>query len=282
MGAHESLCGAGKADSDTDGDKDTTEAHEKTSGGSEPNVVHGNCEVGISRERDQEQGKHKELNDCSIKGLFNTIILGLVLADKEMLSRDDSWATKTKENSKHTVDSLAATASCFQFFICLNLATMASSSCTDADNGGDHKDDTDQMEPADFLSKAEVERDDVDERGEGEKGRDDALVDTSELCEVPGIGHHNQIAHIDSRVSEKRHQVRPLQFAIWPDQTRVFGISPSAIFDSIDDDSDRPKKEENDEHTRSTKAATLESQVSVVSRKDCSSCSHKEASSKRA
>ena len=97
-----------------------------------------------------------------------------------------------------------------------------------------------------------LESDDVDERGEGEKGWDDTLVDTSELCEVPGIGHHNKIAHINSRVSEKRHQVRPLQFAIWPDQTRVFGISPSAIFDTVDDDSDRPKKEENDEHTRST------------------------------
>lgn len=277
VSAHERLSRACEADGDTDGDKDTSEAHEETCSGSEPDVVHGNGEIGISGQRDQEHGEHKEFNDCGIKSLFNTIILGLVLADQEMLSRDDSWATESKNNSEHTVDGLAATAACLQFFVGLNLATVAASGGTDADNGGDHEHDTNQMKPADLLTEAEVESDHVDQRGQGEKGRDDALVDSSELCEVPGIGHHDQIAHINSRVSEERDQVRPLQFTIGPNQTRVFGISPSAIFHAVDDDSDRPKQEENDENTRSTEAATLESQVSVVSRKDCSSCSHEEA-----
>ena len=66
------------------------------------------------------------------------------------------------------------------------------------------------MQVTDLLSEAEVEGDDIDETGEGQECRNHTLVDSTQLGEVPSVGHHNEVADIDSDVSKEGDQVGPL------------------------------------------------------------------------
>lgn len=169
MSAHKSLSGAGKAHGNADGDENAAETHEQTGCGSQSNIHPFDRETRVVGERDKEKRKDKELNDGSIKSLFDTIIRGFELANKEMLCGDNSGTAQATNDSENTVESLAATTASLKFSLCLNLSTVATGSGTNADDGSNHENDTNQMEPADFLTKAKVESNDVDETGEGEK-----------------------------------------------------------------------------------------------------------------
>ena len=121
------------------------------------------------------------------------------------------------------------------------------------------------MEVTNLLSEAEVESDDIDETGEGQESRNNTLVDSTQLSEVPSVGHHDEVADIDSDVSEEGDQVGPLHGAVSPNQTRLISwLSPAAISAAVYGLSDDPQHEEDNEDSGSAQATTLKSKVSVV------------------
>ncbi len=93
MSGHEGFSGTGQTYSHTDGDKDATEAHEHTGSHSDGQVIPGNGERVVIGEGDQEHSENEELKNGSIEGLSDTIVLGLKLADQEVLSGNDCGAT---------------------------------------------------------------------------------------------------------------------------------------------------------------------------------------------
>ena len=285
MRAHQSLCWSSKTDSDTDSDENTSEAHKHTSDESETKVLPRDREIVsvVLGEGDEEAGEDEEFKNGSVEGLRDSVILWLVLANKEVLSGNNCWATKTTEDSEDTVKSFAATATLFKLFISLDLTSVATSSGTNADDASDHKHDANQVEPRDFLTEAEVECDDVDETCEGEESGDDTLVDVTELGEVPCVCHHDQVADIDADVSEEWNQVRPLEFSISPHQTRLVArLGPSTMFASVRSLSNHPDEKEDNKDAGSAQTTTFESKISIFGGEDSRTSTHKETGSERA
>lgn len=207
MRAHQSLSWTSQANRDSDRHENSAQTHEQAGCHANTKVFPGDRELGVLRQRDQEQAENQELEDGCIKGLLDAIVLGLVLADKEVLGRDNRRSAKAAQDGEDSIQSLASATASFQLLICLNLTTVASSGGADADDTRDHEHDANQVEWTDLLVEAEVESHDVDETGEGEQGGNDTLVDFAEFSKVPGIGHHDQVADVDGDVSEERHQV---------------------------------------------------------------------------
>ena len=163
MSAHESFSGSSEPDSHANCHKNTAETHEPASSHTNGKVFPCDSEVGAEKEREKEQGEDEELKDGCVESLFDSIVLGLELADEEVLSGDNCGTAQAKNDSQDSIHCFAATAALLKLIICFDLATVATSCSAYTNHRSDHKYDADQMEVADFLSEAKVKGHDVDQ-----------------------------------------------------------------------------------------------------------------------
>ena len=163
VSAHEGLSRSSEPNSHADCHENTAKAHEPTSSHTNGKVFPCDFEVSAEKEREKEHGEDEELKDGCVESLFDAIVLGLELANEEVLSGDNGGTAQAKNDSQDSIHCLAATAALLKLIIGFDLATVATSCSAYTNHRSDHKYDADQMEVADFLSEAKVKGHDVDQ-----------------------------------------------------------------------------------------------------------------------